>query len=135
MLETLATKGKPLSMKTVGLVVLTTGIPAGVAGILSQATSGDGIPPGTAGWASFGLAGAILGWLFVVHLPAKDKLILSLIEARDKSIDKIVTAHERTVNRIVDESKADRVAHERDTDRIIASIDGLARRVGHERPA
>jgi hypothetical protein len=38
------------------------------------------------GWAGAGLLGMVLGWLLLVHLPAKDKMLLQLIDSKDKAI-------------------------------------------------
>lgn len=58
--------------------------------LLAQAEQEVKLPPGAGGWASFGLAGLILAWLFMVHLPAKDKLILdqSMIARQDRDEDR-----------------------------------------------
>ncbi len=35
---------------------------------------------GAAGWTSFGIAGLVLSWLLLVHLPAKDKQIKDILD-------------------------------------------------------
>lgn len=47
---------------------------------------------GGAGWASFGIAGLILAWLFLKHLPDKDSLIERLIEKSDTKVVHIAGA-------------------------------------------
>jgi uncharacterized protein YicC (UPF0701 family) len=44
---------------------------------------------GSSGWVGTGMLGAIMAWLLYVHLPAKDKQILGLIESRDKLVEKL----------------------------------------------
>jgi hypothetical protein len=39
------------------------------------------------GPAATGLLGAVLGWLFLRHLPAKDKQLREFIESRDRAFD------------------------------------------------
>lgn len=40
---------------------------------------------GASGWTSFGIAGMVLAWLLLVHLPAKDKQIKELIDKHDET--------------------------------------------------
>lgn len=60
---------------------------------------------GGAGWASAGLFGLVLGWLLMIHLPAKDKQITGLIES------------------FVSNSKAERADFRIALDRVVAHCD------------
>ncbi len=46
---------------------------------LAQAV--ETVPGGAAGWVGAGMLGMVLSWLFFVHLPAKDKMLVALVEA------------------------------------------------------
>lgn len=58
--------------------------------LLAQAT-GDPISGG-AGWVGAGLLGLVLGWLLLIHLPAKDKQIAGLIESRDNFVRELTAS-------------------------------------------
>lgn len=45
------------------------------------------------GWASAGLLGMVLGWLLIIHLPAKDKQIKELVESKDVLVQGITEKH------------------------------------------
>lgn len=45
------------------------------------------VPGGGAGWASFGIAGLVLAWLLLVHLPAKDRQLREFIDIATKDRD------------------------------------------------
>ena len=76
---------------------------------------------GWSGWTAFGLAGMILGWLFLAHLPAKDKQIRELLEAASKERDLDRTARHgmsETLTRAIAEVRKDSDAtRERDMER------------------
>jgi hypothetical protein len=55
---------------------------------------------GGAGWVGAGLLGLVLGWLLLVHLPAKDKQLKDLLEAKDKQIRDLVEAKDRMAERM-----------------------------------
>lgn len=63
--------------------------------VFAQSPPVDGISG--SGWVGAGLLGAVLSWVFLVHLPAKDK--------RDKEKDE---AHAVTVTAMVADAKEDR---------------------------
>ena len=48
-----------------------------VASLLAQASEGLA---GGAGWVGAGLLGSVLAWLLFFHLPAKDKLLMDLLQ-------------------------------------------------------
>ena len=45
---------------------------------------------GGAGWVGAGLLGLVLGWLLLVHLPAKDKQLQQLLDGKDKQMQSIL---------------------------------------------
>lgn len=56
---------------------------------------------GTAGWAGAGLLGAVLSWLLLRHLPAKDAQLEKLIKDKDDRIDALVKEHRETVREVI----------------------------------
>lgn len=56
---------------------------------------------GPAGWVSFGLAGAILFWLFYYHLPNKDKQIERMQERADALVDRLSKRANASNRRVV----------------------------------
>lgn len=48
---------------------------------------------GGAGWVGAGLLGLVLGWLLILHLPAKDKQLKELQDARDNQVKEIIDGH------------------------------------------
>ena len=56
---------------------------------------------GEAGWVGTGLLGAVLGWLLVVYLPAKDKQVRELIDKAVEARREMLAymAEERTLER------------------------------------
>lgn len=48
--------------------------------------------PGLAPWAGLGAIGLILGWLLLVHLPAKDKQMKEFVEGKDLVIRELLVA-------------------------------------------
>ncbi len=48
--------------------------------MIAQAAAGIDPLTGGAGWASAGLFGMVLAWLLMIHLPAKDKQITTLVD-------------------------------------------------------
>lgn len=70
--------------------------------ILAQIIAEDAI--GMSGWPSFGIAGLVLGWLLLRHLPAKDQQIERIMEThskrisdKDEQIAKMVETHSAIV--------------------------------------
>lgn len=59
--------------------------------VMSVLTNGDPLSGG-AGWIGAGLLGAVLCWLFFLHLPSKDKQLKELTEAKDKQIESLIEA-------------------------------------------
>ncbi len=45
---------------------------------------------GGAGWVGAGLLGLVLGWLLLVHLPAKDKQLKELLDSKDKQMTSVL---------------------------------------------
>lgn len=60
--------------------------------LLADAAADGGLA--LAGWSTFGLAGLILTWLFLKHLPAKDAQMESLLAAKDTQLDKLITSRD-----------------------------------------
>lgn len=56
---------------------------------------------GGSGWAGVGLLGAILSWLLLVHLPAKDKQIRDLMEVNDLKHREARTEYRDTLAQIL----------------------------------
>lgn len=54
---------------------------------------------GAEGWVGTGLLGTVLGWLLLVHLPAKDKQLKELLEAQ---------AEERKAKELADVAAAEK---------------------------
>lgn len=50
---------------------------------IAQVSGADSLSGG-AGWVGAGLLGLVLGWLLIIHLPAKDKQIQTMINGRDQ---------------------------------------------------
>lgn len=60
---------------------------------------------GASGWVSTGLVGGILGWLLYVHLPAKDKQILGLVESRDQLVSKLTAEFRASLESLLSQDK------------------------------
>jgi hypothetical protein len=60
-------------------------LPSGISATM-LAQSSDPLSGG-AGWVGAGLLGLVLGWMFLKHLPDKDKQLKELIEAKDKALE------------------------------------------------
>jgi hypothetical protein len=60
-------------------------------------------PTGTtlAPWATTGLAGLILLWLFFKHLPAKDSQLNGLLESRDRMVTEVISSRDNTIDKII----------------------------------
>ena len=56
---------------------------------------------GNSGWAGAGLLGAVLAWLLLKHLPAKDAQFATLIENQQKHVGAIAVAHAQEVREAV----------------------------------
>ncbi len=52
---------------------------------------------GIAGWSSFGLAGLILAWLLLKHLPEKDRQLDAKDKAHEARIDVLVKMHDNRI--------------------------------------
>lgn len=50
---------------------------------------------GNSGWVGAGLLGAILLWLFTMHLPAKDKQLKELLADRDKQLSDFMAIRDK----------------------------------------
>lgn len=72
---------------------------------------------GGAGWIGAGLLGAVLGWLLIIHLPAKDKLMKELIGDKDAQVNVLLehkwaaiqtmsTDHKEAITRLATEFRA-----------------------------
>lgn len=111
--------------------------------LIAQAAPADPISGG-AGWLGAGLLGLVLGWLLLIHLPAKDKQLATLIEAKDSHVNIVIAAfkeeareqrqaHREALNRVCDEFKSDcegqRESHEKTTESISRSVEALAQKV------
>lgn len=64
---------------------------------------------GTSGWVGAGLLGAVLGWLLLVYLPAKDKqvaekdkLIKEWLDAKDKGADATLVRKDAQLKEVLD---------------------------------
>jgi hypothetical protein len=57
---------------------------------------------GNPGWTGAGLLGALLCWLLLRHLPAKDQQIADLLARSDSLINTIITEQKATVIDIID---------------------------------
>lgn len=60
---------------------------------------------GGAGWVGAGLLGAVLAWLLLVHIPAKDKQIKDLIEAKDAQYERMLDKFQRALDTVVQHCK------------------------------
>lgn len=60
-----------------------------VIALLAQSPSTDPLSGG-AGWVGAGLLGAVLAWVMFVHLPGKDRLMMSILEkqAAEREIER-----------------------------------------------
>jgi hypothetical protein len=56
---------------------------------------------GGAGWVGAGLLGAVLSWLLLIHLPAKDKQFTSLTEVKDAQIRSIIDSKDRQLTELL----------------------------------
>jgi hypothetical protein len=74
---------------------------------------------GAAGWSSFGIAGLVLGWLLIIHLPAKDKQVKELNESKDKSLEK----KDDTCASLIREKDQQTIALQKEKDQQIAAKD------------
>lgn len=54
---------------------------------------------GGAGWLGAGLLGLVLGWLLLLHLPAKDKQIKDLLDASNTRLDTLIDKHNAAMER------------------------------------
>lgn len=77
-------------------------VPLGVGLTFAQAVSGDAF--GASGWASFGIAGLVLSWLLLKHLPSKDAQLERLITLGDERALAILDKTEKRTKDIADQS-------------------------------
>jgi gas vesicle protein len=56
---------------------------------------------GGAGWVGAGLLGAVLAWLLLKHLPAKDKQVTDMMARRDQVVKEVADKHAVTVKDLV----------------------------------
>lgn len=86
--------------------------------ILSQLDSISG----NAGWAGAGLLGAVLGWLLLWHLPAKDKQMAE----KDKAKDEAIALKDKDMKELIAnfrlEAKDQRSAHKEVLDKVCAEF-------------
>lgn len=68
--------------------------------LLFAQTATDPISGG-AGWIGAGLLGAVLCWLLIIHLPAKDKQLKELVESRDQIIADFVKSKDAAVTTVL----------------------------------
>lgn len=74
--------------------------------LLAQQGGGtDPLASVVAGWSSFGLAGLVLAWLMLVHLPGVLKSHKEALESKDTLINKVV-------DNFREEMKAERQGHD-----------------------
>lgn len=57
--------------------------------------------PGGAGWVGAGLLGSVLGWMFFIHLPSKDKQLKELIDAKDAQLKDLLTDKDMQIKGII----------------------------------
>lgn len=57
---------------------------------------------GGAGWVGAGLLGLVLGWLLLVHLPAKDKQLKDLLELKDKQFTVMQEAKDKQFSELLE---------------------------------
>lgn len=89
--------------------------------IIAEGVAQSTIDPisGSAGWIGSGILGGVLGWLLFVHLPAKDKQLVSLIDSRDSAIRDLTERHIVTLRELVERHDADSKAQ---TDRFTVVV-------------
>ena len=61
----------------------------------------SGIPDNIAPWATTGLAGLILAWLFFWHLPSKDKQLADLLAGKDKQVGDQATSKDKQIGDLI----------------------------------
>ncbi len=78
---------------------------------------------GGAGWVGAGLLGLVLGWLLLVHLPAKDKHVKDVVADKDALLKEFVGDKDKQVMTLIEtfsgELKAERETCEKRWDRLI----------------
>lgn len=90
-----------------------------VGGVVAQ-TGADPVSGG-AGWVGAGLLGLVLGWLLLIHLPAKDKQIKELIDTRDALYRDVTARFETNISNVIqhcreEAERSSRVASQQYTD-------------------
>lgn len=70
--------------------------------LIAQAAASPEPISGGAGWVGAGLLGLVLGWLLLVHLPAKDKQLTGLVEAKDKALQDVLKLKDETIANILE---------------------------------
>lgn len=53
---------------------------------------------GAAGWTSFGIAGLVLSWLLLKHMPDKDRQLKELIDRHDMQMQELLDRHDKAEN-------------------------------------
>jgi hypothetical protein len=53
---------------------------------------------GGAGWVGAGLLGSVLGWLLIIHLPAKDKQIKEFVDNSNVRMDTVIKSYREDIN-------------------------------------
>lgn len=56
---------------------------------------------GGAGWIGAGLLGAVLAWLMMIHLPAKDKQMQSMIDSHVSSMRDLIDKKSATIKDVI----------------------------------
>lgn len=72
--------------------------------VFAQAVATDPISGG-AGWVGAGLLGLLLGWLLMVHLPAKDKILKEFMEAKDAHVKHMGERFESSLKTVAEHCK------------------------------
>lgn len=82
---------------------------AAIPPLLAQAVD----PSGVAGWSSFGIAGLVLAWLLLKHLPAKDVQLKELLLSRDALMENLLKREQESCEKRHQENLAEtRLARE-----------------------
>jgi uncharacterized linocin/CFP29 family protein len=81
-----------------------------------------------AGWSAFGLTGLILGWIFLKHLPDKDRQIKTMltehqksIEVKDARIDVMMGNHQKSLDAMMDGNQKALVSKDQQIERMLAA--------------
>lgn len=66
--------------------------------VLGEAINDPSVLGGYSGWAGAGLLGLVLAWLLFVHLPAKDKQIMAMLDVASQEREKERTSRHTIAN-------------------------------------